>query len=286
MTRRRWTAAVLAALLFGVAPSCGRGGERVDAGLVRAREQGLRIAVSGERPFGFVGDDGPDGSGPALARAVLQELGVERIHAVEMEFSRLIDGLSDGRADIVATGMFVTPERAQRVLFSEPHACIGAALAVEKGNPLGLSDYESVAERDVQLGVVAAAVERDAALAAGVPAERITEFGSADELVEGLRAGRIVAFALSSVTVRFMATEHDDLEALPDFVPLVGGKPHLGCPASAFRQSDAELRDQFDDALRRLRDEGRLLSILEKYGFTEAEIEAADDVTLADLVEG
>ena len=63
--------------------------------------------------------------------------------------------------DIIAAGMFINPKRCEQVQFSEPSYGIGQAFLVADGNPKGINDYGTVAEKsDLKLAVMAGAVEK------------------------------------------------------------------------------------------------------------------------------
>ncbi|WP_271610849.1 hypothetical protein [Bradyrhizobium sp. CCBAU 21360] len=80
------------------------------------------------------------------------------------------------------------------------------------------------------------------------------------------------------------AATSDRLERALPFTQPVGpdGKVIYGYPALAFRQADSDFRDAYNVELNKLRDSGKLLKILEAYGFTESELPPAD-VSAADL---
>ncbi len=89
-----------------------------------------------------------------------------------------------GEIDLIAAGMFITPERCEQIAFSEPSYGIPQAFLVKEGNPLNLKTYDDVAKNeDARLAVMAGAVEKGYAEAAGVDPEQ--------------RAGRGVGAALA-----------------------------------------------------------------------------------------
>ena len=55
--------------------------------------------------------------------------------------------------------MYITPERAEEVDFTDPEYQIGGALAVKAGNPLDLHSYEDIAANpDVKVATMAGSV--------------------------------------------------------------------------------------------------------------------------------
>ncbi len=165
-----------------------------------AREEGIRIGFANERPYGFEGEEGPTGEAPEVAKAVLERMGITDVEGVVVDFGALIGGLNAGRFDIVAAGMFITPERAEQVLFSDPDYCGTSAFAVAEGNPKGLTDFASVTDSGATIGVLSGAVEEGYAVDSGVPDDQISRFDTTPDLFDALTAGRIDAVALTAVT--------------------------------------------------------------------------------------
>ena len=254
--------------------------------LERARAEGIRIGFANERPYGFEGDDGPTGEAPEVAKVVLEKMGITEVEGVVVDFSALIGGLNADRFDIIAAGMFINAERAGQVLFSDPDYCGTSAFAVEEGNPLGLTDFQSVIDSEARLGVLSGAVEDGYAVDSGVPDGQINRFDTAPDLFDALTAGRIDAVALTAITVREQVAELDGFEATEGFIPVIDGVEQLGCGGYAFRFDDQEFRDEFNRVLTEMKDNDEILPIVEEFGFTSAEIDAAKGVTVEDLTGG
>jgi polar amino acid transport system substrate-binding protein len=212
-------------------------------------------------------------------------MGITEIDGVVVEFGALINGLRADRYDMVAAGMFINEERASQALFSDPDYCASSAFAVPAGNPQNLTDFESVtANDDVTLGVINGGVEVGYAEAAGVPAERLNRFDATADIVDALRAGRIDAFALTSITVRDQVADLPGFEATEGFIPVVNGEEQLGCGGFVFRFEDKEFRDAFNEELVAMKEADEILPLIEEFGFTSTETEAAKDQTVEDLI--
>jgi polar amino acid transport system substrate-binding protein len=72
------------------------------------------------------------GESPEIIRAVLGKIGVKKIDSVLTEWGGLIPGLQAGRFDLIAAGMYITPERRQQVLFTDPHYQVRDTLLVAR----------------------------------------------------------------------------------------------------------------------------------------------------------
>src|SRR5690606_34180458 len=61
------------------------------------------------------------------------------------EWGSLIPGLRASRFDLIAAGMYITPERCKQVLFTDPHYQLPDTLLVKTGNPKNLRSYADIA---------------------------------------------------------------------------------------------------------------------------------------------
>lgn len=173
--------------------------------LAELQESGqITIGVANEVPFGFVDEEGnPTGIAPDVARRVLEELGITEIDVQVVEFGQLIGGLQAGQFDLIAAGMYITPERAEQILFSDPDYCVAESLAVEAGNPHDIVDYDSFVENpDLTLAVATGTVEVGYAEDAGIPDEQLEVFPDIDSMYEALEAGEVDAVSGTAATVQ------------------------------------------------------------------------------------
>jgi polar amino acid transport system substrate-binding protein len=251
--------------------------------LERARSEGITIGIANERPYGYQEGGEATGEAPELARVILSRMDIDEIDFEVVEFGALINGLNARRFDMIAAGMFVNPERAAQVAFADPDYCATTAFAVPEGNPEGLTDFQSVIDSGITLGVLAGAVEAGYATGAGVPDDQISSFQETPDLFDALTAGRVDAATLTAITVREQVADLEGYEATEGFVPVVDGEEQLGCGAFAFHRDDADFRDEFNEILDEMKQNDEILPIIEEFGFTEAEVEAAKDVSVEDL---
>lgn len=264
------------------------GGDGAEGDLTALFPEGtVRIGIANEVPYGYEGeDDEPTGEAPELGKAILGELGIENVEATVVDFQSLIPGILADQYDMIAAGMFINPERAEQVLFSDPDYCADTSFAVEEGNPHGLETFESFLDSDAVLGVLGGAVEETYAVDTGIPDDQISRFSDTPSLVDALTAGRIDAFALTGPTVQAQVGELPGYEATEGFIPVIDGEEQLGCGAFAFHPDDQEFRDIFNEKLKEFQENNQVLPIIEEFGFSQAAVDAAKDLTVDDLVGG
>ncbi len=210
----------------------------------------IRVGYSGEPPYCFRTARGEvSGAAPEVAKAVFGQAGIGPVRWVLLDFNQAIAALLDGRIDMIANGLFVTPERARRMLFSRPFCRSLPGLLVRHGNPLGLHSYEDAAKSaSARIAVLDGSVEQLALAELGTPSERLFVVPDPAGGLAAVRSGRADALALSSPTVAWLAGESQG-EAEPA-APMrqVAGAPE-GQSAFAFRPTDKALAGRVDAAL-------------------------------------
>lgn len=296
----RLAAAACAAALLATA--CGDGNGATDDGddgggdgngeasgvLAELQESGsITIGVANEVPFGFIDDDGePTGIAPDVARAVLEELGITEIDAQVVEFGELIGGLQAGQFDMITAGMYITPDRAAQIEFSDPDYCVAESLAVPDGNPDDVVDYQSVVDDpDVTIAIATGTVELDYAEDAGVPEDQIQLFGDIESMYRALEAGEVDAVTGTAATVQTQSEARDGIEAVEPFFPVdEEGNDVFPCGGHGF--ADEEFRDAFNDVLNQFREDGTTADIILEYDdFSEEDVELANSLTLEDFLD-
>ncbi|MFI8256330.1 ectoine/hydroxyectoine ABC transporter substrate-binding protein EhuB [Streptomyces filamentosus] len=255
----------------------GTGAPAGDADLLeRLRKQGhVRVGFAGEAPYGFQDGGTLAGEAPTLHREIFTALGVPELRPTLTEFGSLVPGLLAGRFDVVSAGMAITPERCAKVAFSEPEFVSPTALMVRRGNPKGLDDLASCAAGKVRVGVLTAAVEAAYAKAAGIPDGSVVTVAKQQDGLDALLAGRIDAFALTGISLRWLARTNRGaaVEVLEPFVPVVDGVKRYSPGGAVFRQGAVSLRRAFDERLAAITgDPARYVRLIGKYGFTEREV--------------
>jgi len=285
--------AAIAVLLVSCSQESGDSGEASAGGntLENARKAGvIKVGFANEAPYAYLDSTTNEltGEAPAIARVILKRLGVNEIEGVLTEFGSLIPGLQAKRFDIIAAGMYILPERCKQVTFSNPTYGIGEAFLVKAGNPKQLHSYKDLAEsEDATLGVVAGTVERGYARKTGVPDTRVQVFPDGPSAVAGVSAGRVDAYAGTSLTIQDIVSKVTDgaLERAAPFTdPVIDGKSVRGYGAFAFRKSDQALVDAFNRELAKFIGTPEHRKLVSPFGFTEQELPG--DVTAAQLCAG
>ncbi len=194
-----------------------------------------------------------------VMKAIAQEIGVE-CEFVVAEWDSLLAGVDSKRFDIVANGVEINEERAQKYDFSDPYGYIRTALIVTKDN----TEIESFEDLDGKtttnsLGSTYATL----AESYGATNEAVDDLNKTFELVLQGRADATLNAELS-----FMDYLKAHPEANLQVVDLTEEASHVALP---MRKGDetATLRQAINDAIAKLSADGTLTDISNKYFGTD-----------------
>ena len=256
---RRLLVALLAAAAL-VLTGCGSGDEESDAGattLAQVEKDGV-ITVGTEgtyRPFTFhEGGSGElTGYDVEVMRAVADELGV-KVEFEETQWDAIFAGLDAGRFDAIANQVTITPEREKDYAFSQPYTVSTGVVVVNKGDD-SISSFD-----DLQGKTTAQSLTsnwNDLAKESGANVQNIEGWAQAVALV---KQGRVDATINDKLTfLDWQQTEGDtSLEVAAE-------TDEQSQSAVTFRKGSDDLVAAVDKALEKLRKDGTLATLSEKY---------------------
>ena len=255
--------------------------------LERIKKNGVvRVGYSNDAPFAYKESDGRlTGEAIEVARVLFKRIGVPKVQGVLVKFDSLIDELKAGKFDVIAAGMFITPERAQHIDFAEPTYCLGQAFLVKNGNPKYLHSYDDVRKQtSVKLAIVEGAVQEGFARQANIPEGQIVSCGSTDEAYAALCEGKADALALSSLSINALVKRSQDgsvERAIPFTALQRKGKTQLNYGAFGFRKEDSDLRRLINREIEKFVGTKEHLELIEPFGFVASDL--PKDVSAADL---
>ncbi len=214
----------------------------------------LRVGTSaGYPPLTFKQDGKYTGMEMELAEAVGQQLH-RQVTIVELPFDQLITALNNDKIDIVMSGMSVTDERSQQVLFTEPYLQVGQMGLIRSDDLLLWSQPQTLFTKGRKVGVKTGTTGEQFARAQ-LPDADITAFENIDSATDALVAGTIDIFIHDAPTVWRLtasnATQKAGLMGL--YRPLTD--EYL---AWAVRKQDTDLASRLNQALATLKQDGTL----------------------------
>ncbi len=263
----------LASISFGSLTQADTLGEIKDSSSVR-------IGYANETPFAYTALDGSvTGESPEIVRKVFERMQIDTIKPVLTEWGSLIPGLRAGRFDLIAAGMYITPERCKQVLFTDPHYRLLDTLLVAEGNPKNLRSYEDIANNpDVKIAIMSGTVNLGYARKAGIKDSQILQVPDTTSQLQAVRSGRADAAIGTQLTMKGLADKAgDDVEAIADFKD---DPSRAGYGALAFRPQDKALRDAVNAELKQWLGSEEHLKTIEPFGFDRSNV---TDKTAAEL---
>jgi polar amino acid transport system substrate-binding protein len=250
-------AAVLAIAAVGVGAGCG--GDDDDNGGGGGNELGLikegQLLVGTDTPFPpFEIGQPPNITGYDIevVNAIAQKLGVDVTYQ-DTSFDTIFRDLAQGKFDMVVAATTITPEREQKVDFSDPYYAADQALVVTPGSDIrtveDLAD-KTVGAQDGTTGEAYANDETDAADVRGYP--------EGPDAISALKAGQVDAVVIDQPVAQDALDKEGGIE-IPTIIPT--GELY-GLPTA--QDSDA-LREQINKALQEMKDDGTLKGLYQKY---------------------
>lgn len=215
-----------------------------------AAAQTVRLGTEGAYPpFNFIDDAGQvAGFEREMGDEMCKRAGLT-CEWVTNEWDSIIPNLQSGNYDVIIAGMSITDEREEVIDFSENYFPPAASAYV------GAS-----ADADIKGGVVSAQV---GTIQAGYIAESgatLLEYPTPDETIAAVRNGEAVAvFADKDFLRPYVDQSNGELQFVGEDIAL-GGGVGLG-----FRDSDDELREKFNAAIKSMKEDGTLNAAIEKH---------------------
>jgi polar amino acid transport system substrate-binding protein len=209
-------------------------------------------------PFAYIDQTGqPSGFDVEAMNWVAKEIGVEVSHQ-PIEWDGIITSLLTKKIDIIASGMSITEERAQKVDFSVPYWVIKQVMVTKKGSPLTIDDILTGKKTvGVQQGTSEAKWLKDEAAKQGWNFE-LRYYSSSPLAVEDVLNGRIDAAAMDDAPAKDAASKKD--------VQLVGTfGMHDEEFGYAVRKDDKELLEKVNKALTKLMATPEWTELIKKY---------------------
>jgi len=255
------------------------------------RTKSVTIGISNEKPYGYVETDGKvTGAIVEVIRAVLAPYGITDLQPVVTNFDTLIPGVIAGRFDVIGAGMYVKPKRCEAIAFTNPLTQAGGAFGAKKGNPKNLHSLKDVAkDPTARIGTQTGTSQVDEIKQAGINPDQVVLFAKDTESIAGLQAGRVDVIYYPDLEINnLIATTADpNLERVSPYEQIMDahGKPSLNYQSLGLRKGDDDLMDAINKQLAEMHTNGKLLSTLQPFGFTQNEIPPVD-VTAAQLCAG
>ncbi|ADP16173.1 transporter substrate-binding domain-containing protein [Achromobacter sp. SD115] len=241
MTTRRTL--LTAALTLGLAWS---------AGPAFAQETIRAVTDATFPPMEFVKDGKRTGFDIELVEALAGAMG-KKVEWIDIDFKGLIPALQAGRADIAVSAIYITPERAKVVDFTDPYYAGGLVVMTKKDGPVKtLKDLDG---RKVSVQVGTKSVNY---LKEHYPAVQRVEVEKNQEMFNLVQIGRAEAAVTGKPAAKLFAQSTPDLTVLNDQITT----EDYGI---AVPKNKPELTRELNAALQKLKADGSYQAIVNKW---------------------
>ncbi len=257
-TRRTLGFAAAAAALAAIA----RPALAMDA-LEKAKKAGELLVATEMHfaPFDFTEGGRQAGLNKEVFEQIGKELGV-RIVFQDLPWPAVLPGLEAGKYDMVAGPATITKARMERYRFTLPVAEATVAL-LKRSNDNSIQKPADIAGKQLGSATATAQLTQFQDFVKTLPGTTppIREYQSFDEAYADLAAGRLAAVGNSLANIAFVAKQRRQFAVVE---PPFGEKTYFGYIGR--KDADSKpLLDAIDAALLKMRDDGRLKALQEKW---------------------
>jgi polar amino acid transport system substrate-binding protein len=268
-------AAVLAIAAVGVGAGCGGDDDDDDGGGGGGANLGLiqegQLLVGTDTPFPpFEIGQPPNITGYDIEvmNAIAESLGVDVTYQ-DTAFDTIFRDVANDQFDITAAATTITPERQQKVNFSDPYYEAQQALLVEEGSDITSVDQLGgtvVGAQDGTTGETYANDETDASEVRGFP--------EGPDAVAALTTGQVEAVIIDQPVAVDAVEKQGGVE-------LVQTIPTNELYGFAMAKDKTALLDAVNQALRQIKDDGTLAELYQKYFNAEPPASVLEGTTTA-----
>jgi polar amino acid transport system substrate-binding protein len=222
-------------------------------------------------PFTFVKDNQIVGFDIELARRFAASEGKE-IKFSNMDFGSLISAVSGGKADMIASSIYVTDERKKQIDFSNAYFEMGTRVFALKNNIVQVNSKEVIKDqadksnrllstvedvKDKSMGVLLGSVH-DSYAHKNYPNANVMQYKSPSDLILAVKTGKVeVGFFVSELLENKI---RDDKS-----LAFLGESLQMFPIAYGFNKNNGELREKFNQFFKELRESGVYDDMLDRW---------------------
>lgn len=187
-----------------------------------------------------------------IAAAIAEKLGMQ-LEITDMAFDSLIPALQSDTIDIVLAGMTVDPERAESVNFTESYATGVQVIIVPEGSDIASPDDLDGKNIGVQTGTTG-----DLYCTDSYGQEFVKQFDNGPLAVAALLNGQVDCVVIDNEPAKNYVAANQSLKILDT---AYAEEDY----AAAIAKDNTELFDKVNAAIKELKEDGTIASIIEKY---------------------
>lgn len=249
---------MITALTVGMLTACGNKANNTKNGT--AKEGVLVVATSADfPPYEFVENNEYAGIDIEIAKAIGEKLGL-KVQIEDMKFDTIIGAVASGKADVGMSGISVTEERKESVNFSDAYTTAVQAIVVKDDSKITTAEdlFAEGAKNKVgvQTGTTGDIYCSDDIEAEGLGT--VERYNAGSDAIESLKAGKIDCVVIDSEPAKAFVAENEGLKVLDT---AYADEDY----SIALKKGNDKLTDKVNQALKELKNEGKLQEIVDKY---------------------
>jgi len=180
------------------------------------------------------------------------------VRVVDLSWDDLIDGLSNGRVDVVMAGVTITPERRLRFAFTEPYLRTRIVALVRRTDRKRLTSADAICKGAIGIGVMGGTTG-ELYVRDRCPSAVVRAYPSVTAAVQELQTRRVDAVVHDGPVLAWLLAQNS---AELDLVPTRIADEQL---AWMVRRDNPELLRDLNGALATLRSDGTLDHVLRQW---------------------
>ena len=186
-----------------------------------------------------------------IAAAIAEKLGMD-LEIVDMDFDAIITAVTSGKADFGMAGMTITDERKQSVDFTDPYTnAVQVIIVNEENSPVASADDLKGKAIGVQMGTTGDIYVTD------IEDAKVERFNKGADAVLALTQGKVDAVVIDNQPAKAFVAQNPGTKILDD--------PFENEEYAICLKKGSELTEKFNTALKELKDDGTLDTIIKKY---------------------
>ena len=204
-------------------------------------------------PYEYVEGDEIVGIDPEIAAAIADELGME-LQIEDVDFDSIVAGVASGKYDMGMAGMTVDPDRLESVNFSDSYATGIQSIIVKEGSQIqSVEDLSSSTKIGVQQGTTGAMYAAD-----DYGQDAVVNFNKGADAVQALVTDKVDCVIIDNEPAKSFVAANEGLKILDTEYAV---EDYAICVA----KDNDELLDKINDALAKLKEDGTLDEVINKY---------------------
>ena len=208
-------------------------------------------------PYEYVDGEEYKGIDIEISQAIADDLGM-KLQVDDMDFDSIIPAITTGKADMSLAGMTVTEDRKKNVNFSDSYATGVQVIIVPEDSDITGPDDLSDKLIGVQQGTTGDIYCSDTPENGGYGEDHVVAYQNGASAIQALKTGKVDAVVIDNEPAKAFVAENEGLKILDtEYI--------TEDYAIAIAKDNTELLDKVNASLAKLKADGTVQSIIDKY---------------------